>query len=235
MANSYKLKAGQTLTVTVQEGRAHVRCLVAGVSAFTRSSLSFGPYLVDTDWLVDGDASAVIADHLVAANALLFENDGAPEDAVQASATINPTGDDNSLIFTAREYGAGGNAITVAYVDPGADSALSVSVFRQAITVTLAYSSSAITSTAAEVLAAIAAHGVANELVTVALDEADTNFSDGSGVVTAIAMTALEGGEGTGIGIAKPGGLCVDTANADTYRNDGTTAAPVWVKLGDAA
>lgn len=30
------------------------------------------------------------------------------------------------------------------------------------------------------------------------------------------------------------GALCIDTTNADVYRNDGTAAAPVWVKVGDA-
>lgn len=236
MADAYNLKAGQTLTATVREGRAHIRCSAAGVSHFTRSSAAFGPYLVDTEWLVDGQASVTLADYVSPFNALLFPFAGAPEDAAQATLTINPTGDDNSLIFTARAYGAEGNGITVAYVAPaGATAALAVSVYRQAITVSLAKAADAVTSTAAQVKAAIEAHGPAAELVTVALDEADTNFVSGAGVVAAAAAAALEGGEGTGVGVVMPGGLLIDTENGAVYRNSGTLAAPAWTGLADAA
>jgi hypothetical protein len=234
MAQSIFLQAGHTLNVTVREGRAHVRS--GSDSAFTRSSVSFGPYLVGREFLVDGDVTISMAAFTTPLSGLIMANDGAPDDAAQATVTINPTGDDNSLIFTARAYGAEGNGITVAYVDPGGTTAaLAVSVFRQAITVSLARAASAITSTAAEILAAINANGQASQLVTVALDEADTNFDSGAGIVTAIAADALEGGEGTGIGVSLPGGLLIDTENSDTYRNDGTTAAPVWVMVGDAS
>jgi hypothetical protein len=235
MADFYKLTAGKTLTATAIDGRIHVRSSVA--SAFTRSSVSFGPYLVDTDWLVDGGATVVLADHTTAFNALVIENDGAPDDATQAAISINPTGDDNAVIFTARAYGVDGNSITVAYVDPSAnDAALAVSVFRQAITVSLATGEAgAIESTAAEVLAAIQADGAANELVTVALDETDTNFSDGSGVVTAVPAPALEGGAGTAIGKVLPGGLLIDTTGGKSYRNVGTLAAPAWGNVAAGA
>jgi hypothetical protein len=230
MAQSYFLQAGHTLSVTVNEGRAHVRS--GSDSAFTRSSVSFGPFMVGREFLVDGDVAVSIAAYTAAP--LIVSNAGAPDDAAQAALTLNPAGDDNSLIFTARASGAEGNSISVAYVDPGGTTAaLAVSVHRQAITVSLARAASAITSTAAEIMAAIQADGLANQLVTVALDEADTNFVDGSGVVAAAAAAALEGGEGTAIGMV-PGGLLVDTENANTYRNDGTAAAPVWVMLGDA-
>ena len=49
------------------------------------------------------------------------------------------------------------------------------------------------------------------------------------------AKTLLITGAGTGIGVVVPGGIGIDTTNSDIYRNDGTTAAPVWVKVGDAA
>jgi hypothetical protein len=236
MADFHKLKAGQILTVTAVEGRIHVRSAQLSVSSFTRSSVSFGPYLVDTDWLVDGSATVVIADHLVAVNATLMTSDGAPVDAVQASATLNPTGDDNALTFTARVYGAEGNSISVEYVDPSAnDAALAVSVFRQAITVSLATGEAgAITSTAAEVKAAVEAHGEANSLVTVAIDASDSGAGDdGSGIVTAIAATALENGAGTGIGVALPGALLLDITGGKQYRNVGTQAAPAWVSPDD--
>lgn len=236
MAESYNLKAGKTLSAVANEGRIHVRGATVGTSVFTYSSVSFGPYLLDTDWLVDGHATVTLADHLSPVNSLVFEHNDTPADAAQATATLDPTGDDNSLIFTARGYGAGGNAISVTYADPGGTTAaLAVSVFRQAITVSLARAASSITTTASQVKAAIEAHGEANSLVTVALDEADDNFDDGSGVVTAITKTALEGGAGTGIGIIKPGGLCIDTDNGLVYRNSGTLAAPAFTLLADDA
>lgn len=237
MADTYNLRAGQTISVTVNEGRAHVRCEAVGESAFTRSSVSFGPYLIDTSWLVDGDATVAIADYGAAVSAYVYPHAGAPVNAAQASVAINPTGDDNGLTFTARAYGTEGNGITVAYVDPGGTTAaLSVSVYRQAIAVSLARAANAITTTAAQVKAAIEAHGVANELVAVAIDATDTGAGDdGSGIVTAIAATALENGAGTAIGILQPGGLLIDTDNGTVYRNSGTLAAPAYTQLADVA
>ena len=238
MAMIYKLKAGYTLTATVNEGRAHVRSSDGVDSAFTRSSVAFGPYLVDREFIVDGDASVALAAYTTSINSLVLANAGVPDNAAQAALTVNPTGDDNGLIYTARAYGTEGNSIKVGYTDPGANNAsLAVSVFRQAITVSLATGvAGAITSTAAEVKAAIEAHSIANQLVTVAIMTADSGTADdGSGVVTAMAADALSSGAGTGIGVVVPGGICIDTTNSDIYRNDGTTAAPVWVKVGDAA
>lgn len=236
MATAYNLKAGQTLSVTVNEGRAHVRCVAVGESAFTRSSASFGPYLIETNWLIDGDVTVDIVDYTASQISYLYPHNDAPEDAAQASLAVNPAGDDNGLIFTARAYGAEGNEITVAYVDPGGTTAsLAVSVFRQAITVSLARAANAITTTAAEIKAAIEAHGEANQLVTVALDDGDDNFDSGAGVVTAMAAAALDNGAGTGIGVLMPGGLLIDTDSGNVYRNSGTLAAPAFTKLGDAA
>lgn len=236
MATNYNLKAGYTLAVTVNEGRAHVRSADGVDSAFTRSSVSFGPYLVDRVFLVDGDMAVTIAAYVTSINSLLSPSAGAPVNAVRASGTVNPTGNDNGLTYTARAYGTEGNSITVAYTDPGGTTAaLAVSVARQAITVSLARAASAITSTAAEVKAAIEAHAIANQLVTIAIQTGDAGVADdGSGIVTAMAAAALTSGAGTGIGVSAPGGICIDTTNSDIYRNDGSTAAPVWVKVGDA-
>jgi hypothetical protein len=38
----------------------------------------------------------------------------------------------------------------------------------------------------------------------------------------------------TGTDVSLPGGLYTDTTNANVYRNDGTTAEPIWVLLADA-
>jgi hypothetical protein len=109
-----------------------------------------------------------------------------------ASLTTALTGNNNDMKFTAKAPGTGGNSITVAYVDPSAnDATLSVSVTGSAITVNLATSSEgAITSTAAQIKAAIEASAAANALVAVA----HHTGNDGSGVVIALAATNLTGG-----------------------------------------
>jgi hypothetical protein len=233
MATNYLLKAGHTLAATVNEGRAHIRTADGVEGVFTRSSASFGPYLVDRAFLVDGDCAVVLAPVLTASNSLAFEHYGAPANAARAAIDINPTGDDNGLTFTARAYGAEGNGITVAYLDPSANSAdLAVSVYRQAISVSLATDGDGlITSTASDILAAIEADPAANGLVSAALVDGD----DGSGVVAAEAATALENGAGTGVGAVKPGGLLFDTENTAAYINTGTQAAPVWTAMTDAS
>ena len=235
MANSVFLEAGWTLSVTVNEGRANVRSVDGVDSAFTRSGVSFGPYMVDRTFLIDGDVSWSMAAYTAALNGLAYPNAGAPVDAARATLAVNPTGDDNALTYTARAYGAEGNSISISYVDPGGTTAaLAVSVFRQAITVSLARAASAITSTAAEVKAAIEASGAANQLVTVAILASDSGAGDdGSGIVTAMAAAPLAGGAGTAIGKVQPGGFLVDTSGGKQYRNVGTLAAPVWVSPQD--
>lgn len=231
MSDLYPLPAGYTLTVEAGVREASARQVEdETIAAVVQSgySYTFGPYLVDRSFLVDGDAAVSSAAFTTSFGNLITTNAGAPVDAVQASKSINPTGDDNAIVFTARDYGTAGNSITVQYVDPGADSALSVSAAGPAITVTLAYAEAAITSTAAEVLAAIEADPKANSLVSVALDATDSNPDDGSGVVTAIAKTALADGAGTGIGIVSKGGLILDTTNGALYQNTGTKAAPAY-------
>lgn len=240
MRSTYTLHAGYALTVTPAPGeRVTVTCREdSGEDVFLRAARTFGPYLVARTFDVSGTAS--VAQGFAALSTLgglLLTADDTPEDAAHATATVNPAGDDNGLNFTAREYGEGGNEITITYVDPGAASqALAVSVAGKAITVSLATDESAdIASTAAEVKAAIEANGQAAELVTVVIMTADSGTADdGSGVVTAMSTVALSNGAGTGIGIARPGALCIDTTNGVVYRNAGTRAAPIWAALADA-
>lgn len=235
MSSQHNLKAGYAITITPAVGAPVNVYMVqdSSVSALLYSARTFGPYLFDCTFVITGQGATVTTTLATVANlgSLLLVSAGAPVSAVQASATINPTGDDNALTITAREYGTGGNSITVTYVDPGAnDAALSVTVAGKSIVVSLATNGGGtITSTAAEVKAAIEAHQPAHALVTVAIDDSDTGTEDdGSGVVTAIASTALENGAGTGIGIAKPGAICIDTTGGALYRNSGTLLAPTW-------
>src|ERR1051326_5241705 len=101
------------------------------------------------------------------------------------------TGSNNDLVFTAGDEGDSGDAITIAFVDPAANSAAeSVSVVGKAITFHLATGSGgAITSTGDTLKATLLASTSASALVT-AVDAAG---NDGSGAVTALAATNLAG------------------------------------------
>lgn len=114
----------------------------------------------------------------------------APVQAVAAALTTALTGDNNDLVFTAKTKGTAGEAITIAYVDPGEDAeAEVVTVTGTAISVTLR-SATSVLSTATQVKAAIEATPAAAALVSVANAAANT----GAGSVTAMAATALDGG-----------------------------------------
>ena len=110
-----------------------------------------------------------------------------------ATATLTTAlGTNADLLYTAAAAGVSGNAITVAYVDPGAAGApLGVTVTGDAISVSLATDGSGlITSTASDVLAAVNASGDAAGLLTASL----AGGSDGSGVVSAFPAAHLSGG-----------------------------------------
>lgn len=238
MKAAYSVPAGYRLTVTAGNQVASVTPNDDPTAhVVVSSSAVFGPFQCDRDFTVINGTVSVARDVTVIDH-LLTTSAGAPDDAVQASADVNPTGDDNALTFTAVEYGTVGNNISVTYADPGAnDAALSVVVAGPSIVVNLATDEAGdITSTAAEVLAAVGASLEASRLVTVAIQASDTGTGDdGSGVVTAMARTALENGAGTGVGRSIPGGLCIDSTNGGVYRNSGTLAAPAWTQLGDVA
>jgi hypothetical protein len=127
---------------------------------------------------------------------------------VPATLTTALAGANNDLVFTAKVGGAGGNAITVAYVNPGDnDQALAVTVAELAISVSLATGpAGAITSTANDILAAINADAAAKMLVTASLPPAAV----GTGVVIALAATNLAGGDAT----------VVTSAALDTLEHD---------------
>lgn len=161
---------------------------------------------------------------------LTMDYAGAPLQEVVATLTTSLAGANNDMVFTAVGYGADGNAVTIAYIDPAANgAALSVTVSGSAITVNLATNGGgAITSTAAEVKTAIDAYAAAAALVTCANAGADT----GAGAVTALAATALSGGvDATGRNKAHFGALLVDSTNLNLHVNTGTKAEPVWEPL----
>lgn len=111
--------------------------------------------------------------------------------AAKATVTFDMVNATSDLTYEAKAAGAAGNLITVRHVDPaGASKALAVSVVGgRHIVVSLATgSNSAITSTAAQVVSAIAAHAAAAALV-LATDE-----GAGSGIVNATDQESLAGG-----------------------------------------
>lgn len=141
-------------------------------------------------WVEAGDEITAPCEGAIGANGRVVEAAA----AVAAHVDTGLVGENNGITWTAKDAGEGGNAISVTLVDPpGNGVALSVDVDGGEIVVTLATDgASAITSTAAQVIAAIAEHDVASQLVTAT----NKGASNGTGVVKAVAKTSLAGGEG---------------------------------------
>lgn len=115
---------------------------------------------------------------------------GSFTDGTASALTTALTGLNNDLVFSAHQISADADGITVAYINPGVLASLSVAVVGRAIAVTLAHDGLAIISTATQVAAAVAAKPAADALVGVA----NAAGNDGTGLVTAMAATALSGG-----------------------------------------
>jgi phage tail sheath protein FI len=118
----------------------------------------------------------------------------APDSQAEVTATLNTgvVASNNALTWTSNLTGALGNDIQIKLVDPAANSAaLSVTVSGKYIEVSLATDvSGEITTTAAQIITAIAASTAAAALVT----PANTSTSTGAAAVAAVARTALSGG-----------------------------------------
>jgi hypothetical protein len=112
-------------------------------------------------------------------------------DADRATLTTAIAGAHNDLVFTARELGLEGNDTSIEYVVPAPNHALELAVDGDALTVTLATDADGnVTTTAAQLAAAIGADSGASALVVVA----DAEANDGSGLLTALPKTHLAGG-----------------------------------------
>ena len=111
---------------------------------------------------------------------------------IKAKLLTGVVASNNAQTFTAKLTGKAGNAISLALVDPAANSqALAITVTGTAISVSLATSAGgAITTTAAQLATAIAANAGANALIGVA----NTGASTGAAAVTALPATLLSGG-----------------------------------------
>ena len=123
-------------------------------------------------------------------------------------------GSNNAITWTAVDGGTPGNDITVQLINPGTNTAsTSVAVTGEAIAVTLSYAASAITATAAQVIAAIGASSAASALVTAT----NTSTSTGAGVVAAVAATNLAGGADEAGGGHIAGYSCCAAGSSDAF------------------
>jgi hypothetical protein len=116
----------------------------------------------------------------------------------KASLIVDPTGTQNSLKFTAKNAGIEGNNIKIKYTNPAAINqsltvTLTVNDTGRHIDISLATNGSGtITTTAAQLKAAVEANTSTNALVLIE----NVSGDDGSGVVTAMAEAPLQGGYG---------------------------------------
>jgi hypothetical protein len=151
-----------------------------------------------TPWSLDvtSDIFQDMKGDMSGANAVVALQTAEKTDGVAASLTTNLTGaTNNDLVFTAKSAGAAGNNIKIAYSDPGGVTATaSVYLTGNTIVVSLGRASSAVNTTAAAVKALIDGYAPAAALVSV--DNAASN--DGTGLVAALAATALSGGADAG-------------------------------------
>lgn len=168
-----------------------------------------------------------------------YTETGTTNFAIHATLT-KKVNEHSGLVFRALSGGTGGNAVRIAFVNNGASQSLDVTVAGNDITVALATSgASAVTSTANDVLAAVNADAEANLLVQASLLYGD----DGTGVVTAFAMTAFMAGSapfvaadvGRSIYVGRKEGArhIVALVNAHTVHMDGdawdrSQAGTVW-------
>ena len=175
------------------------------------------PFLVDSD---NGRICGIrhpdgYAEDLVLMNPVA----GTPVDGVQATLTTNMSNANADIYLTAVNYGAEGNSINITYTNPSANSqALKVLVNGTAINVLLATNGSGtITSTAAQIVAALAAHSMAAALVSA------TYEGTGAGVTNAKTVESLSGGVTGTPGTA--GATLILTSNGDLYRK---ATAQTW-------
>jgi hypothetical protein len=136
-----------------------------------------------------------IGENVAVDAALTGAGDGtlrAVDAAVAATKTTGVVADNNAILFTATDAGTDGNNIKIALIDPAGNSqSLAVTVSGLEVRVSLATGvAGAITSTAAEVIAAVNA----NTAAVILLGAANASTSTGAGVVAAVASGYLTGG-----------------------------------------
>lgn len=133
-----------------------------------------------------------------------------------ASLDTGVVGSNNAITWTSRKGATAGNDLGVELLNTGKEKSLSVDVDGDVISVTLATNGTGageITSTAAQVIAAVAEHDVASQLV----QATNTGASSGAGVVTALAKTNLAGGTGVAVALALTDADTDEIAECELY------------------
>lgn len=145
--------------------------------------------------------------------------------AATAASLTTAGGNANShLTFTAVTAGLAGEAIKIAMLDnAGNNNPLEVTIVNNEIRIQLATDGAgAVTSTAAEVMAAVNASILAKQLVVASLVAEET----GAGVVAALAATALDGGaEGTAASTTPACVLLEEVVLTDWHPQNGASHA----------
>lgn len=138
-------------------------------------------------------------------------------DGTKGTLTIDCTNVDSDIDFTAKSKHIGSDKISIEYIDPATASAsLSINVDGRKITVNLATSTaSAITSTAADIKAAIEADTDANALVSMELE------TSGTGVVEAKTEATLDGQQSISIKIGEGNLTYSEHRNVEFTRDRG--------------
>lgn len=132
-----------------------------------------------------------------------------------ATLTTGTVGANNAITWTAQDPGADANEVRIRLLDPAGNSqALAVDVDGDDIIVSLATNGSGvITSTAAQVIAAVNEHDAASGMVVAA----NAAGSSGAGVVLAVALTNLAGGSDPAAEGAIQGRALTAAAGAGVY------------------
>jgi hypothetical protein len=137
-------------------------------------------------------------------------------DGTLGTVTLDSVPSDSDLVLTAISKHIGSDKISIEMLDPGtATGVLSVAVAGRKITVTLAVTGSAITSTAVLVKGIIDADADASALVTVALETA------GTGVVEAQVEVTLDGQKSVALKIGEGNLTYAEHRNVEFTRDRG--------------
>ena len=169
-----------TITITLATDAAnHISTRAVDLVDYINSDTTFpNPgFYVEASLPGDQNGQGLVTDTSTAIGLTLLQGDN------NATLTTDLAGADNDLTFTASALGLLGEEVRVEYIDPlMANQNLSVSVINNVIKVSLKTGANGeITSTAAQIMAAVNAHPEAGNLVTAAL-AAGNPF--GNGVVT---------------------------------------------------
>ncbi len=225
--------SGNTITVNLGVASGQIVSNAQEVAQAINSDTSAGQLLTA---YASGDGSGVVS----ATSGAVSLEDG--DDTSLISQQLGGVATDtlgtgsSAVLFAADREGTEGDGIQVVYVDPGAESNLSVTVAGDTITVTLAHDGTSITSTAKAVAEAINGNDEAAAKITA--------YAAGTGTVAAAGTATLSGGDtspltslvraeagGNGSGLVEARDPVI--LNGGTEPDDFSTTTTVYDSLGN--